>query len=170
MKRLFIALEVPDFEKCAITLWREQALPEISSPVITDNLHLTLCFLGNLDPFQEQEIIAQLNHIRQRKIYLSFTEIGYFKKPKVLYLKPDKIPIALQDLASQICETALQMGVRLDINTYKPHITVARKVPLSPNVVNSPNIRVQFTDMALYHSQSTTNGVRYKKLRSWPLY
>jgi len=170
MKRLFIALEVPDFEKCAITLWREQALPEISSPVITDNLHLTLCFLGNLDPVKEQEIIAQLNHVHQKKFYLSFTEIGYFKKPKVLYLKPYKVPNVLQELATQICKTALQMGIKLDINTFKPHITVARKVPLSPTIVKIPNIRVQFTDMALYHSQSTTNGVRYKKLRSWPLY
>lgn len=169
MKRLFLALEVPDFEKYAVTLWREQALPELTSPVFTDNLHLTLCFLGNTDLEIEQDLIAKLNHIKTQNIYLTFTEIGFFKKPKVLYLKPVQVPISIQILVQQLNEIVVSTGVQLNHLEFKPHITVARKISEYPNIVHSPNIRIQFTDMVLYHSQSTNNGVRYKKLRSWPL-
>jgi 2'-5' RNA ligase len=169
MKRLFLALEVPDFEKCAITLWREQALPELSAPVFTDNLHLTLCFLGNTDLEIEQELIAKLNHVQGSKVHLYFTEIGYFKKPKVLYLKPEKTPHTLLNLVQNLNEMVSSTETNLNHLEYKPHITVARKVSQYPNIVDSPSIQIQFTDIALYHSQSTNNGVRYKKLRSWPL-
>jgi len=169
MKRLFLALEVPDFEKCAITLWREQALPDLSAPVITDNLHLTLCFLGNTELEIEQELIAKLNHLKSKKVHLSFTEIGYFKKPKVLYLKPQKTPHTLLNLVHNINEMVNNSEVVLTELEYKPHISVARKVSQYPSIVDSPNIRIQFTDIVLYHSQSTNNGVRYKKLRSWSL-
>jgi 2'-5' RNA ligase len=169
MKRLFLALEVPDFEKCAITLWREQALPELSAPVITDNLHLTLCFLGNTELEIEQELIAKLNHIKGQKIHLSFTEIGYFKKPKVLYLKPQKTPHTLLNLVQNLNQMVSSTETNLNHLEYTPHITVARKVSQYPNIVDSPSIRIQFTDIVLYHSQSTNNGVRYKKLRSWQL-
>lgn len=169
MKRLFLALEVPDFEKCAITLWREQALPEISAPVITDNLHLTLCFLGNTELDVEQELIAKLNYIKSNKIHLSFTEIGFFKKPKVLYLKPVKTPHSLLNLVQNISEMVNNSESFPDHLEYKPHISVARKVTEYPKIIDSPSIQIQFTDIVLYHSQSTNNGVRYKKLRSWPL-
>lgn len=169
MKRLFLALEVPDFEKCAITLWREQALPELSAPVITDNLHLTLCFLGNTELEIEQELIAKLNHLKGMKIHLSFTEIGYFKKPKVLYLKPEKTPHTLLNLVQNLNEMVGCTETDLNQLEYTPHITVARKISEYPNIVDSPSIRIQFTDVVLYHSQSTNNGVRYKKLRGWSL-
>jgi len=169
MKRLFIALEVPDFEKCAITLWREKALPALTSPVITDNLHLTLCFLGNIDLEIEQDLIAKLNHIQTQNIYLTFTEIGLFKKPKVLFLKPEQVPKSLLILVEQLNEIVMSAGVKLNHLEYKPHITVARKTSEYPNIVHSPSIRVQFTDIVLYHSQSTNTGVKYKKLRNWPL-
>ncbi|WP_193216520.1 MULTISPECIES: 2'-5' RNA ligase family protein [unclassified Pseudoalteromonas] len=63
--------------------------PLLCSPA-TYNLHLTLCFLANTELEIAQELIAKLNHLKDRKIHLSFTEIGYFKKTKVLYLKPKK--------------------------------------------------------------------------------
>ncbi|PAJ74436.1 RNA 2',3'-cyclic phosphodiesterase [Pseudoalteromonas sp. NBT06-2] len=169
MKRLFFALEVPDFEKCAITLWREKTLPTLTSSVITDNLHLTLCFLGNTDIEIEQNLIAKLNHIHAQKIDLSFTKIGYFKKPKVLYIQPNKVPEHLLYLVQQLNEIALSEGGVLNYLDYKPHITVARKTSDHSHIILSPDIKIQFTDIVLYHSQCTKNGLRYRKLRNWPL-
>ena len=114
MKRLFLALEVPDFEKCDITLWREQALPELSASVFTDNLHLTLCFLGNTELEIEQELIAKLNHLKVRKIHLFFTGIGYFKKPKVLCLKPENTPHTLLNLVQNLNE--MESCTETDLN------------------------------------------------------
>ncbi|SFD37666.1 RNA 2',3'-cyclic phosphodiesterase [Pseudoalteromonas denitrificans] len=169
MKRLFFALEVSDLNKNAIAQWVEIAIPCLKAPVKTDNFHLTLSFLGSITPEVEQILISELINLKTEVINLVFNNIGYFKKPKVLYLKPEKTPQALYLLVQQFNKMVLDAGLSINYFNYQPHITIARKVTELPTVKFPLDLKIVFTHIVLYQSISSSSGVKYIKLKSWPL-
>ncbi|CAM3626195.1 RNA 2',3'-cyclic phosphodiesterase [Parendozoicomonas haliclonae] len=150
------------------------------------NYHLTLRFLGLCSETQLETVAEQLE--QQMTDFESFVCMSggleffpNYNHPKVMSLKIHS-GRRMDDL-HRVCEQiAVNSGCAEDKRLFRPHVTLARarhfemselKEPSRPNIVpvfdRLPGYRLQVGEIALVASELTSEGSRYKVLRSIPL-
>jgi 2'-5' RNA ligase len=176
MIRLFAAIEIPENVRLQLSLLQGGIPGARWSPL--ENMHLTLRFIGEVDQTVARDIDDVLVDIRARSFTLALKGVGEFgrKEGRALWAGISNGE-ALQHLAAKI-ESALQrMGLPAETRKYSPHVTLARlkDVPISEiqafltthAMFKSPSFEVgQF---ALFSSQQTTKGSRYRTESVYPL-
>lgn len=167
MKRLFFALWPDDESRQRINALN-QSIDEAGRKLVPENLHITLVFLGNVADEIAAEVQKQASTIRGTPIDLSFDELDYWRRPRVLCLTCRRQPHHLYSLVNALVGMVEQFPIRLDKRAYRAHITLARKAQRRPDIEFEP-IAIHSDRFALVQSISTDSGVRYKVLESWPL-
>lgn len=126
-KRLFLALELSEDFKAALLA---SPVPISNSRMTApDKLHLTLRFLGNIPPMEEEKLIAVCQEIPLKSpIPLHPEGFGAFpslKKASSFHLKLKPLPVLteLKKLLDEKLELALGLPRE---NDYQPHITLCR--------------------------------------------
>ncbi|WDE04530.1 RNA 2',3'-cyclic phosphodiesterase [Thalassomonas viridans] len=174
MNRYFFALNLSHKSKKQLMRWRDSELALPNHPVIEDNLHITLAFLGQLSDEQKQRLIAGAGQVadtlRGETITpLTINRLGYFKRPKVLYLANDQIPAWQNKLAAELAKQAIDAGLQQEERRYLSHITLYRKVRTLPKELPLPAINIPIDRFSLFQSVSTETGVRYQPVKTWRL-
>ncbi|SHF80592.1 RNA 2',3'-cyclic phosphodiesterase [Ornithinibacillus halophilus] len=128
----FIAIPLPRTLKETLVNWQKHFKDQLTYkqwPHMED-LHITLKFLGAVEPDQLSELIAQLKKIeRLPKFELTVGNIGTFGKqsmPRVLWVGVEKNESLLK-LQKKVEECATNIGFSKENRLYKPHITLAKK-------------------------------------------
>ncbi|HEX4911768.1 MAG TPA: RNA 2',3'-cyclic phosphodiesterase [Permianibacter sp.] len=172
--RVFFALPVPQTAALALDRWRRQ-LPLVSGRwVPVANFHLTLAFLGELaddllDALLDDEQLAN-PRTPLPPFTLEFGELGYFTKPKVLFVAPREQPDALLALARHCQQLQGRYGSAKKEHRYQPHITLARDVePPVPPAAAPLALTLGCQHYCLMASHNSKDGVRYQTLARWPL-
>ena len=133
MIRVFLAVELPSrIREKLVSLQQElkKALPAMNW-VRPESIHLTLKFLGYLDPSRIPELFLALEPIgaAQRGFSLEVQGVGVFphvKQPRIFWVGVTGKTHALQELVLEI-EAALEaLGFPAEEKPYHPHLTVAR--------------------------------------------
>lgn len=171
--RLFIGLDLSAEDKLALEDWRCKFLRGIAgNPVPMENFHLTLSFLGQVSPSQFETLDQALGQVKGKAFQLKPESLGYFSKPKVLFLKTS-LPEPLEQLASDCSKINKLLGLRLAHDTYRPHISLFRKHPAgTPIDVPLPELDLKFGEFHLFQSISSTkpgHPPHYPKLSSFDL-
>ncbi|WP_448565528.1 RNA 2',3'-cyclic phosphodiesterase [Thalassotalea ganghwensis] len=172
-QRMFIALDLNDADKNALASWYKAQGTPIGRAVPDENYHITLAFLGSIDKLQESKITQfidsylSVNHLPIAP-HLLLGKLSLFVKPQVAYFPIENLPASLSKLAQALSQYATSIGLFQEQRAYCPHITVARKVK-SVAAMTLPNFAISVSSFSLYHSQSTTAGVHYSPVRTWPL-
>lgn len=173
MPRLFFALDITPQDKAKIAQWRAQYLSLPFKAINSDNFHITLAFLGNINIQQQQALtlfadqIATHLSIKEKSLLLD--HCGLFKKPQVLYLGISQPPLWLISLANSLSQQAVKLAIFQEKRNYCPHLSLYRKAKNLPyHSINSFSITLN--TFSLYLSSSTPDGVRYKALKTWSLY
>lgn len=169
MKRLFFALEIPHRDRLAIDKWRTLVFSGLIRPVATDNLHLSLCFIGEVNDDIEQSLIELTPATNGPAIELTFCELGFFSRPGILYLAPHDVPQPLKSLAKTFRRLARRLSLTTEQREYKPHLTLYRRVLSLPPLAQPPCFIIKFEHLVLYQSILAPAGVRYHKIASWQL-
>ncbi|MDR2549013.1 MAG: RNA 2',3'-cyclic phosphodiesterase [Desulfobulbus sp.] len=125
-KRLFIAIDPP----AAV---REQlALLCCGLPaarwVAPDQLHLTLCFIGEVDGATFLDLREALTEIVSAPFDLRVQGVGFFPprgQPRVVWAGIERCD-PLMSLQRKIVTRLFRMGIELENRKYTPHITLAR--------------------------------------------
>lgn len=169
MKRLFFALEFSLADKQQITRWRRQVMAPSERQIVYTNLHMTLCFLGNVDQDQESQLYDQAAAIQVCPFELQLNQLGFLNRPGILYLAPEHDPVALTLLARQCRKVARASGIELKSKRFLSHVSLYRGLPELPAVADAPELTVGVRHFVLYQSKGGESGVRYVKLASWPL-
>ena len=126
MVRLFVALALPD------TI-RDQ-LPRICAGlpgarwVPPENLHLTLRFIGELDPNDILDIDDALSHISADAFEIRLDTIGFFGKGRAiraLWIKTARSP-ELAVLHANVESAMVRAGCAPENRKFLPHVTLAR--------------------------------------------
>lgn len=132
--RAFIALELPEamqreLDKLSVGL--QKLLSDLPLRwVRTENIHLTLKFLGNTS----EDDLARIQAIIDRQartvapIQIEFSEFGLFpnaQKPLVLWVGV-KVPAELQALQQGIEANLAEIGYPAEERGFTPHLTLAR--------------------------------------------
>ncbi|MDD4504224.1 MAG: RNA 2',3'-cyclic phosphodiesterase [Clostridiaceae bacterium] len=99
------------------------------------NFHLTLKFLGEVQQTITPDIGRSLKNIasKHRKIHLNIDKIGYFEGKgsiHALWLGFSGELDKLGALCSDIDEGMYKLGIKKEIKTYTPHITIAQDLVL----------------------------------------
>jgi len=162
-------LEIPSQEKAAIVQWRELTFGKFAKSIAAENLHMTMCFIGDVSSQQEQQLIELAGQLETHIVNMDFTYLGVFSKPGVLYIAPSDDSIAASNLATQLKKIASTLSIRTDKRRFSPHVSLFRKVKHLPEIQHMPLFKVVFSDLVLYKSILGAKGVTYHQIASWPL-
>ena len=182
--RTFISVEVPDRVKVALGDLtgglREEGLSEVrwTRP---QGIHLTLKFLGNIDPRMASGIMDGLKTAAQRTtpFQLGLGSLGVFPniaKPRVIWMGLAGEWEQLRLLQEAVEEQTLSLRFSRDKRGFTPHLTLGRV----RNSLSSPkremlsqaikttsfpsSLSWQVREANLIHSTLTPEGAIYRKL------
>ncbi len=127
MARLFVALTLP--ETVRIELGALAAPLAGVNWVPPSNLHLTLRFIGNATAEEQEAFEKKLARVKVEPFILPVSGVGLFPTrgpAKVLWVGLDRGHPRLFQLRQRIDEALLAVNAALDVNSFHPHITVAR--------------------------------------------
>jgi len=168
--RVFFAA-CPSYQVCKQLAWRAETLQPVCGGhrVKTQNIHLTLAFLGNVSLKHIDVLRKIMQTITAQAFDLTFAEICYWKHQQVIFTRPEKSPPELFSLVSLLRMALETTGFGFDNRTYKPHITLIRKAnPVAATGLVNP-VHWHVNDWSLLQSRQTGHGVEYVPLCLQPL-
>ena len=137
--RLFVALQIPAevreaFSKLADELRQIEGAAGRSAPgwVRTENLHVTLKFIGETLPDKLGAIRAALSSVKSNQdVTLDFRGLGFFpneKWPRVFWAGMET-SLNLKPLAIDVDQSLEKVGIARETRPFAPHLTLARFEP-----------------------------------------
>jgi len=125
MPRLFTALEIPAPLAFSLSLLRG-GLPG-ARWVEPENYHITLRFIGDIDPRTADEVAQALERVDRPGFELSLEALDAFgaKKPQTIVACVKNSP-ALKELQAAQERIVQRIGIEAERRKYRPHVTLAR--------------------------------------------
>jgi 2'-5' RNA ligase len=133
MIRVFVAVELSSEVREKISALQQQlntTLPPMNW-VRPESIHLTLKFLGSVEPSRISQLLSVLEPIgkRQNKFSVDVQDLGVFphvKHPRIFWVGVTGKTHALQELVLEIEAVLEPLGFPLEDKPYHPHLTLAR--------------------------------------------
>ena len=177
MPRLFTGLEIPD--SVAEQLMTIRGGLTGARWITSDNYHITLRFIGDIDESTAYDIYAVLGRISRAPIPLTIEGITVFggDRPRALVAKI--IPTsALIELQAEHERLIRRIGLPPESRKYTPHITLARLRDTSPfelanflSVIGHvPSMQFVAESFNVFSSRSSTGGGLYVTEAIYPLH
>jgi 2'-5' RNA ligase len=184
--RLFVALQIPDsirndYAALIDDLRRLDAKASPKKPkwVRPENLHVTLKFIGHVDPSKLDPIRTALTNLQlPQDIRLHFRNVGFFpnaKRPRVIWGGMDASE-NLTPLAHAVDRQIATVGFPSEGRAFTPHLTLARLDPPGISAVLQASIEKHATrDFGVLHtsefhlieSKLKPMGAEYTTLQSF---
>jgi RNA 2',3'-cyclic 3'-phosphodiesterase len=177
MPRLFVALDLPEPVR--------ERLAEISTGlpgadwVYSDQYHLTLRFIGEVDPEIFAAVREGLGSVSARSFWLSLKGVGLFPlrgEPETLWAGIPKNE-GLLSLRHKVESMLAKNGVPPDTRKFFPHVTLAKvgssreawvgQYVADHSLFSIPEIPVQ--GFSLYSSRLTPEGAIHTVEATYPL-
>lgn len=164
--RLFIALW-PDGvvrQHIAILQRRLDSLPG-SKMIPQQNLHITLCFLGDTESSQLIKVQNCIANFTFPAVSLKLDTLGYLPEKGLVWLRPKKTPPSLSATAQQLSNQLSAVGCSVDRRAFKAHVTLARNSRPAGQLDFDP-INWAASDLVLVESKFARGRVCYTTLIS----
>ena len=175
--RVFIAIDVED----PVLLSRLERIKEAivatgvpMKPVETQNLHLTLRFIGEIPRYRVDEIIEQvLKPLRRQRFTMTLRGLGAFpspSRPRVVWVGVSEGAEALESIHGEIEKGLRDLGFQPARERFVPHITLAR-IRGSRNLHALVRLITEYSDYEF--GSMTVTRIRLKKstlTRRGPIY
>lgn len=122
--RLFTGIEIPEDigeEVCALmggipgARWQDR-----------ENLHLTLRFLGNLDPHTAEDVDMALSRVASKPFDITLKSMGTFGEPPRVLWAGAEASERLPTLAGKVDSALHPLRLDYDRRKFIPHVTLAR--------------------------------------------
>jgi 2'-5' RNA ligase len=150
--RLFIALWPDPGVREALREWRDGfAWPKSASPARTEQLHVTLHFLGNFPRVRLPELVAGIG-VRFKPFELDFGHPELWHGG-IAVLAPDAVPGPLLALHGALGAALEQLGLPPEARPYRPHVTLARRAGPVLAPIQGPPISWLINGYALMESK-----------------
>ena len=178
MPRLFVALELPEVLKRAIDGLQEGLRD--ARWLDADALHVTLAFIGEVDPSAQRRIEEALDRVEAPALDLELHGLGHFPHrgpPRLLWTGASPAP-ELVRLAASVRRELAHAGHPPERRKFAPHVTIARlrRPPPVPALQDYLGTRALFRTPAvrvasfrLLSSVLRSSGARYAVEADYPL-
>lgn len=174
MNKLFIAIDIPDEIKAVLLDLQPMDSPQVSL-VATNNMHLTLLYIGN---GEIEEVQQHLGSFTMPSFNVNLTGIGHFsaRKSTVLWAGLN-LPEALIEFHEKLTQQLSPVLSDKNIKPYSPHITLARcSDATSDEMIQAylnqrcdlAGVEFEVSGFSLYSSHQSKGGVYYKKQHHYP--
>lgn len=137
--------------------------------VRTENLHITLAFLGSVDNSTKSCLIQAADNIVVPAFTLSMAQLGFWRRPRVVWLGAKETPPEVMTLVGELKKAMLRCGLEPDTRPFQTHLTLLRKAHRTPHVQQTPVLEWSVNRFALVASETRPEGARYEILKSWEL-
>lgn len=160
--RLFFGLSPTQAARTRIDKFRSSLPGRAES---TQNLHVTLLFLGEIDPSLVPTIEDLATTTSFHAFDLSLNRIRRWDNG-ILHLAPNTYPPALVELHDELKEGVKALGVAIEKRKYSPHLTLCRD---SPGVgrMRCPAFSWRVEEFSLFSSEFSGGQVVYRPVRVW---
>jgi len=138
------------------------------------NLHLTIRFLGHVEPAVAEEIADRVEDAQPSSFELALGTTGAFKRSRlarVVWLGLSRGESESVELAKVVEAECVRAGLEAETRAFHPHLTLARArardgaaLPELPPVPATPPWRAE--ELILYRSHLGRGGSVYEPLRS----
>jgi len=164
--RLFIAIRLSDELKKEITgtMHELKKLGVKGSYVPTDNLHVTLAFIG--ETTETEKVKAALSAVTWKPFRLTLSEIGNFDDILWIGAKGNQ---GLSGAARSVREALDSAGIDYDHQKFVPHITVVRKVSGNWEQAKAPKNEMMVKSISLMKSELKDGKRIYTEILSLPV-
>lgn len=183
--RTFVALLLPGEVRQALAaeIDRLRPLARDVAWVAADNLHLTLKFLGEVEPVRVELVAATLETIATGAAVfeLGVRGLGAFPspaRPRVIWAGVDAGALAAAALAGRIDEALARLDFEREARAFAGHVTLGRvRLPrrdpkLAAALGAAADRRFgafRVEQVTLMQSELGPRGARYTEIGSWPL-
>lgn len=175
--RTFFALWPDDETRAQLDVQAERLAAELGSGVRrmrTENLHITLVFLGDVNAAQTAKARQLASEIESESFMLRMEAYGYFQRPKVLFSEAKVVPEAAGNLQQRLYQSLESAGYKLDTRPWHPHMTLFRKVTAEQAEqalasTECPAYDWPVQSFSLLQSIQSAAGVRYQEVDRWYL-
>ncbi len=169
-RRLFLALWPDEELRGRLRERLETDLPVRGGrPEPVANLHVTLVFIGDVGAGRAAAIEHAVAGIPGAPFRLSLERVGYWPRPRILWLGPREVPPALYALVGRLRAAVAAGGGPQETRSYLPHMTLIRKVPRPPGTDAIAPVSWAVNAYFLLESVVVAGRRAYLELGSWPL-
>ena len=169
MSRYFFALWPDDDVRRQLEAVSDRLPAGCGRKVRTENLHITLVFLGSVEEPVIKRVRGDADGIGGRQFVLTLENYGWWKRPQVIWLGSDMVPGPLEELAARLNVIAAGHGLRVDSRPYAPHLTLVRKAKRPLTRFSYIPIHWEIRDFCLVQSVTLAAGAEYRIIQNWPL-
>ncbi|WP_328186264.1 RNA 2',3'-cyclic phosphodiesterase [Marinobacter sp. OP 3.4] len=177
MPRLFLGLELPEPVKDRLLDWKTDIAGARWQR--REQLHLTLCFLGQLAPDRVPAVFRAMADLESAAFELQPVSVGCFgpsPRPRTLWagVDPEEPVKALHE---EVTGRIRDAGLPVEVRPFTPHITLARfgrqaggpadAFLLDHREASAPGFLVD--RVSLFLSQTGDSGSHYQVLANFPL-
>ncbi len=159
--RLFVAIELSDeMKKAAVQILHTLKKNKVTgnyTPV--QNLHVTLCFIGEVS--DSKPIEEALSTVTFKPFKLGFTEIGNFGDLIHIGTRGGQ---GINNLAASIRKTFDEAGIEYDKKKFVPHITLIRKASGKIGKVEIPGADMMVKKVSVMKSDRVNGKMVYTEI------
>lgn len=170
-QRLFFALWPDDAVRRRVAKLARQLPVHGGRTLHPDDFHITLVFLGQVGAERLACVERAADAIRGEPFTLCLDRIGFWPRPRILWLGSDEAPIPLRGLVKGLQQGLSGCGFTPEKRPYAPHVTLARKArKIILPTLNAPlRWPVERFVLAGPASGSDESPRRYQVLKHWSL-
>lgn len=172
-QRLFLALWPPpqvaqQLQAMTVTLHHECGGRKIAQ----SNQHITVVFLGAVDPARIADIERVMQSAAQESFELALDRIEYRRRGGMLWARATQVPDALQGLVQRLRTALTALGFAAEARAFVPHITLLRDAGKPARLSVWADIRWLVRELTLVRSHLDHQGnfgARYEVIVRVPL-
>jgi RNA 2',3'-cyclic 3'-phosphodiesterase len=165
--RLFFALWPPPATAQALAAWaREVSATSGGRVTATENIHLTLAFLGDADPDKAISAARQVNAVCHS---LAIDSAKYVRRNEMVWVGPAKMPPTLEDLVAQLHASLRAQSFALEDRPFAAHVTLIRKARQPRSIPPLPKVEWPADEFILVRSRTSSKGSTYEPVERFSL-
>ncbi|SEK55932.1 2'-5' RNA ligase [Roseivivax marinus] len=180
--RAFIALPLPSSDAEVLEAMADRL--DVGRAVPSENMHLTLAFLGDVPEAELREVAEALETLAPPAFSFRLSGVQSFGPNETgpsLALAVDPVPGALKDLHDRVRSRCHGAGLVLERRRFRPHVTFAR-LPARLTTEEDNKLAaflrhegamhvddIPAREVVLYESILTKDGPVYEPLAEFPL-
>jgi 2'-5' RNA ligase len=141
-------------------------------PVVKEQVHMTLAFLGSVPAGLLPEVRAAAAGIQTPGFDFSLDAMVFWRRPKALVIQPSSFPQELPALVGGLWRALAPLNLTGNPgpgSVYRPHVTVARNAVCPDELALDAPVRWVARDFVLVSSVTDPAGARYEPLARYHL-
>ena len=165
--RLFFALWPPRETAEALAAWAAEVQKQTGGKVTaTENIHLTLAFLGEADP---QKAMQAASRVTGHRHELPMDAAKYVRRNEMVWAGPATMPERLAALVQSLQGSLKGAGFRLEDRPFAAHVTLVRKARPPKTLPPLPPVEWPVKEFVLIRSRTSQRGSSYEPIQLLPL-